>query len=67
MMGIDPFSIKRIREEEPTISLISKALIWKYYPMLYEGVAARLARAFVRDGCTDPDILAWYERETSAI
>ena len=66
-MDIDTFGIKRIREEEPTISLISKALIWKHYPMLYEGVAARLARTFVRDGCTDPDILAQYERESQLV
>lgn len=66
-MGIDTFGIKRIREEEPTISLISKALIWKHYPMLYEGVAARLARTFVRDGCTDPDILGAYERESQPV
>jgi len=63
-MGIDTFGIKRIREEEPTISLISKSLIWKHYPTLYEGVAARLARTLVRDGCADPDILAQYEGET---
>lgn len=63
LMSIDPYGIKRIREVEPTISLIPKALIWKHYSMLDEGVAARLARTFVKDGCTDPDILAWYERE----
>jgi hypothetical protein len=57
------YGIKRMREEEPTISLISKSLIWKHYPMLQEGVAARLARTFVRDGCTDAGILAWYEKE----
>ncbi len=63
LVNLDPYGIKRIREEEPTISLISKSLIWKHYPMLEEGVAARLARTFVTDGCTDPGILAWYERE----
>jgi hypothetical protein len=64
LMSINPYGIKQIREEEPTISLITKSLIWKHYPMLEEGVAARLARTFVPDDCQDPDILAWYERET---
>lgn len=63
LVSLDPYGIKRIREEEPTISLISKSLIWKHYPMLEEGIAARLTRTFVKDGCTDPDILAWYEKE----
>jgi hypothetical protein len=63
LVSIDPYGVKRMREEEPTISLISKSLIWKYYPMLDEGTAARLARTFVKDDCDDPDILAWYENE----
>jgi len=64
LMSINPHGIKQLREEQPTISLISKSLIWKHYPMLDEGVAARLARTFVSDNCEDPDILAWYERES---
>ena len=63
LLSINPYGIKAIREDEPTISLITKSLIWKHYPMIPEGVAARLARTFVRDGCTDPDILARYESE----
>ena len=65
LMSINPYGIKQMREEEPTISLITKSLIWKHYPMLDEGVAARLARTFVSDNCDDPDILAWYEKESS--
>ena len=64
LVSIDPYGIKRIREEEPAISLISKALIWKHYSMLDEGVAARLVRTFVNDDCSDLDILRVYERES---
>jgi len=64
LMSLNPYGIKQIREEEPTISLITKSLIWKHYPMLEEGVVARLARTFVSDDCQDPNILAWYEKET---
>jgi hypothetical protein len=67
LMSFNPYGIKEMREEEPTISLISKSLIWKHYPMLEEGVAARLARTFVRDNCDDPRILGWYESESGGI
>jgi hypothetical protein len=67
LLHFDPHGIKAMRQEEPTISLISKSLIWKHYPMLEEGMAARLARTFVRDGCTDPDILAIYESESKSV
>lgn len=64
IMGIDTFGIKQLRLEEPTISLISKSMIWNQYPMLYEGMAARLARTFVPDVCNDPRVIIAYQNES---
>ena len=47
LMQIDPYGIKKIRGEEPDTREITKSLIWKYYPTIPEGVAARLARTFL--------------------
>lgn len=63
LLSIDPYGIKRLREDEPIISNITKSLILKHYPRLDEGAAARLTRTFIWDGCDDPDILAFYDNE----
>jgi hypothetical protein len=52
LLSIDLYGIKAMREEEPTISKISKALILEHYPTISESVAERLAEPFVRGGET---------------
>lgn len=51
LMEIDPYGIKKMRQEEPAIRKIDKSLILKHYPTIPEGVAARLARTFL---CGEP-------------
>ncbi len=64
LLTLDPYAIKRIREDEPVLSKITKSLILKHYPAFDEGMAARLTRTFVWDGCDDSDILKAYDTET---
>ena len=63
LLALDPDGIRKIRDEEPIISHVSRDLILKYYPTLPLGVVARLTRTFVADGCDDPYILRIYEAE----
>lgn len=66
LMQIDPYGIKKIREEEPDTRNITKELIQKYYPTIPEEVAARLARTFLT-GLQEEDVPArsdWYNRES---
>jgi hypothetical protein len=64
LLEIDRYGIRKMREEQPDTRQISKPLILKYFPTISEDAATRLARTFVNDNRTDPDILAWYEEET---
>jgi hypothetical protein len=48
LMGTDGSGIKKMRQEQTTISKISKELIMKYYPTVSEAVAHKLASPFDR-------------------
>lgn len=69
LMKIDPYGIKKIREEQPAIRKIDKTLILKYYPTVPEEVAARLARTFLAgDPKVDrPRTIGQYNRENSDV
>jgi hypothetical protein len=64
LMEIDPYGIKKMREEEPAIWNINKWLILKHYPMIPEGVAARLARTFLNGEIDSPAAIAQYQAES---
>jgi hypothetical protein len=48
LLNIDPDAIKKLRIEQPAISLISKDLILKNYPQVPEEMAESLAEKFIR-------------------
>jgi hypothetical protein len=47
LLEIDRFAIKKLRQKQPTLSLISKKLILKKYPQLSEDVATQLTQEFI--------------------
>jgi hypothetical protein len=63
LLEIDPYGIRKIREEEPDTRKIGKALIMKYYPTVPESVATRLARTFLNGEKDHPDVVAQYIHE----
>lgn len=50
LLDIDRFAIKKLRQKQPTLSLISKNLILRKYPGLPEEVATHLTQEFIYAG-----------------
>lgn len=46
LLAIDPDSIRRIREEQPVISLITSEMLSRHYPSLHPDLCNELARRF---------------------
>ncbi len=56
LLEIDPYGIRKMRDEEPFTRRISKSLILKYYPSIPEADAARLVQPFILENYSNSNV-----------